>query len=577
MSKNGSKYPSTQDPSFYKYINKRYARFTIPTKHKTQNQICFPKKYELQLPQKFLAEFINPDTPYRGLLVYHQIGSGKTCTAIRIAEKFKEAYQIIIVLPASLRDNFQSELRTECTKETYLKSSEREKLKSLYPSDPLYKEIIKTSDERINRVYTILSYNKFIDLIKANEINFKRTLLIIDEVHNMISTTGTYYELLYEALKNRPKDMRIVLMTATPIFDKPVEIALTMNLLLPDDRQVEIGPDFVSTYFNITYRGENKLPQYVIKNLSHFKELIRGYVSYFRGAQPNVFPESKLHIVKCPMSKPQYQLYNRVMGKEVRKYKTFDYVNTDIPNSFYLGTRMVSNFMFPNQKINEEGFESLEDSHLDPDKLEKYSLKFLKILRKVNNCSGTIFIYSNFKEYGGIKVLARMLDCNGYRDYNVHGHGRKRYAIWSGDEKPTYKSELKAVFNRPENADGSQLKIIMGSPSLKEGVSLLRVQQVHILEPYWNMSRILQIVGRAVRFCSHKDVDIEKRLVKIYIYLAVHEDLKESIDQRIMRIALNKRSVNLEFERALKEDAIDCTLFYNGNVYRGDQKLVCEV
>ena len=61
---------------------------------------------------------------------------------------------------------------------------------------------------------------------------------------------------------------------------------------------------------------------------------------------------------------------------------------------------------------------------------------------------------------------------------------------------------------------------MLGSPSIKEGVSLLRVQQVHMMEPYWNMSRMLQIMGRAVRFCSHKDVPKNKRIVKIYLYLA---------------------------------------------------------
>ena len=45
---------------------------------------------------------------------------------------------------------------------------------------------------------------------------------------------------------------------------------------------------------------------------------------------------------------------------------------------------------------------------------------------------------------------------------------------------------------------------MLGSPSIKEGVSLLRIEQVHILEPYWNMSRILQIIGRATRDSNNK-------------------------------------------------------------------------
>jgi hypothetical protein len=570
-------FPKTTDPNFYQFINSHYKRYTIPSTHKTVKQICFPSRYELQLPQKFLANFINPNTPYRGVLVYHQIGSGKTCTAIRIAENFKGEYQILIVIPASLKGNFRSELRSQCADQNYITENERNKLKELHPSQDEYKAIIRKSDQRIDRYYTIYSYNKFVDLLKNNQINFRKTLLIIDEVHNMISETGAYYSLIYERLcscgSNRPKDMRLVLMSATPIFDKPIEIALTMNLLLPQNQQLPVGSKFIDTYMDI--KVKNGQPHYQIKNMDDFKERIRGYISYFRGAQPNVFPSYRISLVRCEMSKPQYKLYKQVLNYEKKKYKVIDYVNSDISNSFYIGTRMISNFMYPNKRIGETGYESLEDQDFEPQRLSVYSPKFLKIMKKVRNAQGTIFIYSSFKEYGGIKVLVRMFEAYGYRNYEEYGSGRKRFAIWSGDVDQPLKDEIKAVFNNVNNTDGSQIKIIIGSPSLREGVTLLRVQQVHILEPYWNMSRINQILGRAIRFCSHRDVEVSKRFVRVYIYLAVYKDIKESIDQRIMKIALNKRYVNHEFEKAMKEAAIDCELFYNGNVYKGDEPLKC--
>ena len=46
------------------------------------------------------------------LLIYHRIGSGKTCSAIQIGEKFKKNKRIIVVVPASLRGNFRNELRS---------------------------------------------------------------------------------------------------------------------------------------------------------------------------------------------------------------------------------------------------------------------------------------------------------------------------------------------------------------------------------------------------------------------------------------------------------------------------------
>ena len=84
-----SNYAKIEDDDFYEFINKKYSKYKIPEKKKTLRQICFPKKYELQIPQKFLADFLNPKTPYRGLLVYHKIGGGKTCVLLILQKDLK--------------------------------------------------------------------------------------------------------------------------------------------------------------------------------------------------------------------------------------------------------------------------------------------------------------------------------------------------------------------------------------------------------------------------------------------------------------------------------------------------------
>ncbi|XWV25913.1 ATP-dependent RNA helicase [Tupanvirus soda lake] len=569
-----SNYIDVDDDNFYRFINKKYSQYKIPNTHKTLKQICFPSKYEFQIPQKFLAEFINPKTPYKGVLVYHRIGAGKTCTAINIAEKFKKIKNIMIVLPASLKGNFRSELRSPCAGNNYLSDTERSLLKQYHPSSYEYKEIIKKSDARIDKYYTIFSYNKFVQLIKLKRLNLNNTLLIIDEVHNMISETGTYYEALYDTIHSAPDDMRLVIMSATPIFDKPIEIALTMNLLLRD-KQLPTGQDFINTFMDIWYTSKG--PIYQVKNMDLFKDYVRGYVSYFRGAPPHVFPRTELFFVKTRMSEKQQKLYKRIITKEAKTSNVKDYVNVDISNSFFIGTRMISNFVFPNGKIGKAGYDSLIESDFDIQNVKEYSPKFLRILRKIRRCDGTVFVYSNFKEYGGIKTFVRLLEHHGYKNYEFEGAGRKRFAIWSGDQAPLLKEEVKAVFNNKNNEDGSQIKVVLGSPSIKEGVSLLRVQEVHIMEPYWNMSRIMQVIGRAIRFCSHKDVPYEKQLVKVYIYMAVHPKVKYSIDQHIMKMAITKEYVNSQFEKALKESAVDCELFKNANVYPGEDDIICEV
>ena len=102
-------YPKISDDNFYDRINKIYKNFKIKQDNRSFDEICNPKKYKLQLPQQFLAEFINPNTPYLGTIVFHQIGSGKTCTAVRIAEKWKKYKRLVIVTPASLKSNFRNE------------------------------------------------------------------------------------------------------------------------------------------------------------------------------------------------------------------------------------------------------------------------------------------------------------------------------------------------------------------------------------------------------------------------------------------------------------------------------------
>jgi hypothetical protein len=569
-----SNYPDVEDDDFYEFINKKYAKYKIPKKQKTLKQFCFPKQYEYQLPQKFLAEFINPKTPYKGILVWHRIGAGKTCAAINICEKNKSTLNPMIVLPASLKGNFRSELRSQCAGEKYLTNDERAKLKKLHPSSNEYKEIIERSDQRIDKYYTIYSYNKFAELVKNKQLKLKDTLLIIDEIHNMISETGTYYDLLYNTIHSAPNSMRLVIMSATPIFDKPIEIALTMNLLLRE-KQLPTGQEFINTFMDITYT--KKGPEYQVKNMDLFKNYVKGYVSYYRGAPPHVFPRSEIILSKVKMSEKQQKLYRRILNKEAKMTQIKDYVNTDISNSFFIGTRMVSNFVYPNNKLGKDGYDSLVDSDFDIANIREYSPKFQKILRRIKKCEGTVFVYSNFKEYGGIKTFVRLLEHHNFKNYETNGSGPKRFAIWSGDQQVSIKEEIKAVFNNINNVDGSQIKVILGSPSIKEGVSLLRVQEVHIIEPYWNFSRLNQVIGRAIRFCSHKDVPYEKQFVKVYIYLAVHPKIKMSIDQYIMKMAIQKQYVNGQFEKALKESAVDCELFKNANVYPGDDDINCGV
>lgn len=559
-------------------ISKEFKKYKLPISNEKMEDFCLPKKYKLQPQQKFLGDLlISKYSPWKidkninGILIYHQIGAGKTCTAITIAEKFKKKLNIIIVLPASLISNFYFELRSECTNNEYISSYERNLLKNINKNSKEYETLINNIDNKINKYYTIYSYHKFVDLIYDKKIKtLNNTLLIIDEIQNMISINGTFYNTLNNIIKLSNNTLKLILLSATPIFDRPIEIALTLNLLKNNLFSINsFNQDFLKI--------KNKGSDYTAINLDIFKNKIINLISYYRGAPPQAYPSVTFKTVKCNMSSFQYKSYLTTLSSE-NNFLKGSFKNVDIlklPQNFFLGPRIISNIAFPNKSIGELGYSSFVKNNLSKKNIKIYSIKFYKILKQINKSTGPNFIFSNFKEYGGIKSIVTFLEYHGWKNYITFGEGKKRFAIWTGDENIKIKENIKNVFNQKSNYDGSKIKIMLGSPSIKEGVSLLRVEQVHILEPYWNISRMSQIMGRAIRFCSHKDLPKNKRNVNVYLYLSTYPNVK-TIDQYIWSLAKKKQILIQTFENVLKETAFDCELFYNRNVYKTDEyKLKC--
>ncbi len=550
-------------------ITEKFKKYKLKPSDSKMEEICKPANFTLQPQQLFLRDYFTSQMSGKGILIYHKIGAGKTCTAITMAEEFKEKMNIMVLLPAALIGNFKDELRSECG--GYMTKEEKEIIKELNPKDKLYQSTLTKVDERINIYYTIYSYHKFVELAERNKIKLKNTLLIVDEVQNMVSEGGPFYKNLKKVIDKSDSKTRVILLSATPMFDKPDEIALTLNLLKLKT-PVPTGVEFNSTFLK-PYKTDIGT-DYDVINQDKFSSYLPNIISYYRGAPPQSFPKTIFKVVRCKMEPFQYKSYRVIMDMEKRK----DFSSGDIlklPTNFMLGPRILSNIAFPNKSIGEKGFSSLTGSNLSKHNIVKYSKKFYKILSKINRAEGPTFVYSNFKDIGGIRSFIQYLEYNGYKDYRKHGPGKKRFAIWSGDEPHHVKEEIKYVFNRKDNADGKQIKIMLGSPSIKEGVSLLRVSQVHIMEPYWNMARMLQIIGRAIRFCSHKDMPRDRREVEVYLYLSTYPGEKTT-DEYIWAMAQRKQLIIDKFEKLLKESAIDCKLFYHRNVYKKEDPLNCK-
>jgi superfamily II DNA or RNA helicase len=558
-------------------MDKKYKKYKLKPSNETLKDFCQPPKFKLQPQQKFLPEYLYDNKKkINGLLIYHKIGSGKTCTAINIAEKFKLSYKIMVVLPAALIGNFVGELISPCPGENiYITENERELLKKYKINSSDYNKVMDKVNSRIENHYTIYSYHKFVELVQENKIKLKDTVLIIDEIQNMISVKGIFYKTLKKIIDKTDDTTKVFLLSATPMFDKPVEISLTLNLLKPKER-LPIGIDFNNEFLEPIKTDIGTL--YKAINLDKFKELTKGLISYYRGAPPYTFPKMDFKTVKCRMQDFQYKSYLTSLSKiddNIRgSFKNVDLLK--LPVDFFLGPRMISNVAFPNKSIGEVGFSSFKDNKLLMENIKKYSIKFYKIFKQVKKSEGPVFVYSNFKDIGGLKSFIEFIEFQGYKNYKVFGEGPKRYAVWSGDESHSMKEEIKHIYNQKENADGCKLKMMLGSPSIKEGVSLLRVEQIHIMEPYWNMSRLQQIIGRGIRFCSHKDLPKDKRKVDVFLYLATSTREEETIDQYIWNLAKQKNVLIEEFEHAMKENAIDCELFLARNSYKNDQKkLIC--
>ena len=549
-------------------INEKFKKYKLKSSNERMEEICRPAKFKLQPQQLFLRDYFSTKHKEKGLLVYHKIGAGKTCTSITIAEQLKKKMNIMVILPAALIGNFKDELRSECG--GYMTIDEKNELKNLEPKDKKYRKILEDIDKRIDTFYTIYSYHAFIKLCYENKIKLKNTLLIIDEIQNMISEDGSFYTNLKRIIDKSDENTKLLLLSATPMFDKPNEIALTLNLLNAD---LPVGNEFNNMFLKTIKKEDSDIVDYKVINQDILKKSLKNLVSYYRGAPPQSFPKTIFKVVRCNMEPFQYKSYKTILDeKEYKQFNSRDILK--LPSNFLLGPRFISNIAFPNKCIGEKGFASLTGNNLERKNIMKYSKKFYKILRKVNQSKGPNFIYSNFKDIGGIRSLVQYMEYNGYKSYTSYGPGKKRYAVWSGDEPHHTKEEIKYIFNKKQNSDGSLIRVILGSPSIKEGVSLLRVSQVHILEPYWNMSRMLQIIGRAIRFCSHKDMPRNRRKVEVYLYLSTYKG-EETIDEYIWTMAQKKQLLISKFETILKENAIDCNLFYYRNVYKNEPPLKC--
>jgi hypothetical protein len=222
------------------------------------------------------------------------------------------------------------------------------------------------------------------------------------------------------------------------------------------------------------------------------------------------------------------------------------------------------------------------------DNIGKYSTKIKNICDTIIKSEGVILIYSQYID-AGLIPMALALEEMGFTRYGSNslfktpptepldsktmkprvrgatsGAGFKpaRYTMITGDIRlsPNNDDAVKALTNN-DNMNGEKIKVILISRAGSEGVDFKFIRQVHIMDPWYNMNRIEQIIGRAVRSFSHKDLPFEKRNVEIFMHATLLKDEEvESADVYIYRMAEYKAIQIGKITRILKETSVDCLL-----------------
>ena len=415
-------------PSYYMNNREIFSRFihTVFKEHAKEDTKEFScestgndEGFSLLKHQKVVRDYINVYTPYRGLLLYHGLGSGKTCSSIAIAEGFQQlssvvfteglvsARKVIVMTPASLRTNYFEELK-KCGSPLYHQHHHwefvniREKpdmlpvlSSALHLSTDVIEEqggawlidVQKPSnydtlspyerdslDEQIKQLihqkYLFINYNglrksRLKELTNNDTVNpFDNKVVIIDEAHNFVSRivnkiekekegegkflSTALYKYLLEA-----ENMRIVLLTGTPMINYPNELGILFNMLRGYIRTWEIP--FESTDTNIR------------PNTAYMRKLFQKMTTIdYIEVEANV-----LHVTRNP-----YQFVNKFYGesyKGVRGETKKQNMNHNEFMEVILQTLKEKQFKILSDKIKIKYHKAL------PDKLDDFTTLFIDI------------------------------------------------------------------------------------------------------------------------------------------------------------------------------------------------------
>jgi hypothetical protein len=300
------------------WVLSNFRKYKLPPIEKvTGSDPCNDKKEgqenELRVYQKFVASFLDYRSPFRDILIYHGLGSGKTASAINIYNvlyNYTPAWNVFILIKASLKGTWLDELKQFLSKDD--SSSRMANIKFVHYDAP-------NADK------------SFIQAIKEADSS-KKPLYIFDEAHNFIrnvlnnmtSKTGKRAQVIYDYIVQEKKEndqARVILLSGTPAINNPYEIALIFNLLRPDSfpkNENKFNDIYISS-------GNIKTLNPATKNM--FQRRTLGLVSYYLGATKDLFAEKRLiykDLIMDPYQQEIYEVYEAIAAKlEAAKLKNY--------------------------------------------------------------------------------------------------------------------------------------------------------------------------------------------------------------------------------------------------------------
>ena len=509
---------------------------------------------------------MSPDTPYNSMLLYHGVGVGKTCTAILTAEAFLELTpknKVYILAPPAIQAGFYRTIfdvnrlklglddnspnqHDGCTGNRYLELTQ-----TYYERDK--KDIEFRINKLINKRYAIMGYVAFRNMIRdilsqipaslperrQRELEvtllkkaFSGSLIIVDEAHNMRDISEADLDDQDDIAVDERSDAsagkklapqlrrllsicdgnKLLLMTATPMYNNYLEIISLLNFLLIADHAEE-SKHLRSEHIQFhTVKDEEGKDIEVLTPESEAKiiSVANGHVSFMRGENPRAFP-ARLN----PAEHPQFTSWPRFTPDgetEISTQQQKDDVQrlplvkcqligdslTVIQNlterlvkSKGVGIRTIDtllqagNCTYPGDGIEgrtgSEGFQSWFTSEAIPGTFEgtrlttipqyrlttpetnplwmtvgksllgKFSPKFNRILSSIQGSRGISFVYSRFVESGAV-IFSLLLEANGYTPWGRSAPLFKTGVVSKGQGRQCAKCNRREAGHPPNDA-----------------------------------------------------------------------------------------------------------------------------